>query len=226
MVKTNRYNPSNKKFSDHFQKLAKTKTKKGHLNESGERDSEDTLITSGVLVRIEKAKINANGWEVEVGYGENKKTYNCKNITGTTAIPDYTESAKYYVMKNQIKVDVSIDNVSKIYSITNIHNINSIFTMKDKEIKISSVPASNNEKASKVTLGEEHLNLEGVNININGASTFKNKVEIKDDVDIYKNLTIQGNLNAPEITYLQNENKQLKADIKEMKEQIKTLLEI
>lgn len=226
MVKTNRYNPSNKKFSDHFQKLAKTKTKKGHLNESGERDSEDTLITSGVLTRIEKAKIYANGWEVEVGYGDNKKTYNCKNITGTLAIPDYTESQKYYVMKNQVKVDVSIDNVSKIYSITNIHDINSIFTMKDKEIKISNAPANNNKESSKVVLGEKNLDLKGDNINMNGASTFENKVEIKDNVNIYKNLTIQGNLNAPEITHLQNENKQLKADIEEMREQIKTLLEI
>lgn len=226
MVKTNRYNPSNKKFSDHFQKLAKTKTKKGHLNESGERDSEDTLISNGILIRIEKAKINSNGWEVEVGYGDNKKTYNCKNITGTLAIPDYTESEKYYVMKNKVQVDVSIDNVSKIYSITSMHNVNSIFTMKDKEIKISSVPATNNEKSSKVILGEENLNLEGTKINMNGASTFENKVEMKDNVSVYKNLTIQGNLNAPEITNLQNENKQLKADIQEMKEQIKTLLEI
>lgn len=225
MVKTNRYNPSNKKFKDHFQKLAKTKTKKGHLNESGERDSEDTLVTTGVLIRIEKAKVNTNGWEVEVGSGDSKKTYKCNNITGTTTIPEYTESKTYYVMKNKVEVDLSIDNISKIYSITNIHGADSCFNIKDKKIEITSVPATKTQTSAKLTLSENGMELKSNNINMTGESTFENKVEVKDNMSVYKNLVIQGSLEAPEITNLQKENSQLKNEIKEINKKLNLLLE-
>ena len=75
MVKAKSYTPTNKRFKRHFQDIAETKARKGHLNQ-GEREQEDVITEKGILVRIEKAKINDNGWEVEVGTGDNKKTYN------------------------------------------------------------------------------------------------------------------------------------------------------
>lgn len=217
MVQTNRYHPSNKKFKDHFQKLAKTKTKKGHLNESGERDSEDTLVTTGVLVRIEKEKKDADGWEVDVGKGSSKKTYNCVNSTGMMTIPDYVESGKYYVMKNEVKVDVTIDNVSKIYSITRIQNTGSNITLQDKKLSITSSTSS--AKASTMVLDIKSMDLDSENINMKGESTFDENVAMK------KNVIIEGSLTAPEITALQEENKQLKADIEDMKKKINILME-
>ena len=55
MVKSNRYSPTNKKFKTHFENFASEKVKKGHLGK-GERDSEDTTIKEGTLIRIQRKK--------------------------------------------------------------------------------------------------------------------------------------------------------------------------
>lgn len=226
MVKSNRYNPSNKKFTDHFQKLSGTKTKKGHLNEKGERDSDDVLVTNGVLVKIEKAKRNSNGWQVEVGTGSDKKTYNCVNSTGTTVIPNYTESETYFVMKEKVMVDITIDNVSKIYSITRIHGTESLINMRDDKITITDTPITNDRKqTAKVTLSQNSVQLESETIKLKGPEEANNLVEIEGDTNIYKNLVVHGSLDAPEIQDLKKENEDLKAEIEDIKEKINVIME-
>lgn len=226
MVKSNRYNPSNKKFTDHFQKLSGTKTKKGHLNENGERDSDEVLVTTGVLVKIEKAKRNSNGWEVEVGQGSDKKTYKCVNSTGTLVIPAYTESEQYFVMKEKVTVDITIDNVSKIYSITRIHGTESLINMRDNKIRITDTPITNDRKqTTNITLGKGTVQLEGENIEMKGDSTFEEGIEVKKDANVYKNLVVHGSLDAPEINDLKKENQQLKQEIEDIKKQIQIIAE-
>lgn len=123
MVKAKSYTPTNKRFRRHFQDIAQTKTRKGHLNQD-KREQEDVVTEKGTLIRIEKAKINDNGWEVEVGTGDDKKTYNCVNSTGNAMqMPECIESGQYYVPKHTTSVDVLLDNVSKIYSITRIRSL-------------------------------------------------------------------------------------------------------
>lgn len=219
MVKSNRYNPSNKKFTDHFQKLSGTKTKKGHLNENGERDSEEVLVTTGVLVKVEKAKRNSNGWQVEVGTGSDKKTYNCVNSTGTLVIPAYTDSKTYFVMKEKVTVDVTIDNVSKIYSITRIHGTQSLINMRDNQITITDTPITNDRKqTTNITVAKNTVKLESDNINLKGDSVFENTVTVMDKI------IIEGSIDAPEIKELQKENANLKSEIQDIKEQIKKII--
>lgn len=219
MVKSNRYNPSNKKFTDHFQKLSGTKTKKGHLNENGERDSDEVLVTTGILVKVEKTKRNSNGWQVEVGTGSSKKTYNCVNSTGTLVIPAYTDSKTYFVMKEKVTVDVTIDNVSKIYSITRIHGTESLINMRDNKITITDTPITNDRKqTTNITVAKNTVKLESDNINLKGDSVFENTVTIMDKI------IIEGSIDAPEIKELKKENESLKAEIQDIKEQIKKII--
>ena len=219
MVKSNRYNPSNKKFTDHFQKLSGTKTKKGHLNENGERDSEEVLVRTGGLVKVEKAKRNSNGWQVEVGTGSDKKTYNCVNSTGTLVIPAYTDSKTYFVMKEKVTVDVTIDNVSKIYSITRIHGTQSLINMRDNQITITDTPITNDRKqTTNITVAKNTVKLESDNINLKGDSVFENTVTVMDKI------IIEGSIDAPEIKELQKENASLKSEIQDIKEQIKKII--
>lgn len=109
MVDIRGYNPTNQIFKDSFQRFAGTKTKKGDLNTS----DGSVIYDTGVLLRIDKAKILQNGWIVEVS----DKTYKCTNDSGTLMVPKYTESQQYYTPTETVQVDVSLDKTNKIYKL-------------------------------------------------------------------------------------------------------------
>ena len=90
----------NIKRDKHFEDFASPKAKKGHLN-NNERDTDEIKHERGVLVKIEKNKIDSNGWIVEVGQGENKKTYECSNVTGY--YPFRTVPKQTYIISQHIQ---------------------------------------------------------------------------------------------------------------------------
>lgn len=227
MVKTTNYNPTNKRFRKHFQDFASTKAKKGHLNEN-DRDTDEIKHERGVLVRIEKAKITSDGWIVEVGKDENKKTYNCTNTTGVLSIPDSTETDLYYVPNSTIDVDITIDTVSSIYQITRIKSLNNhVAYQADGQLIIGdtgTTDASDDAKTGKITISKTKITIDGDN-KINGNTetedlTVKNKFKIGDmDVAItIKNL-------QDENKSLTEKNEELQNDINDIKKQIKPLIE-
>lgn len=100
MVKTTSYSPTNKRFRSHFQDFASTKAKKGHLN-NNERDTDEIKHERGVLVKIEKNKIDSNGWIVEVGQGEIKKHMNAQTLP--EYYPFQTVPKQTYIISQHIQ---------------------------------------------------------------------------------------------------------------------------
>lgn len=159
MVKAKSYTPTNKRFRRHFQDIAQTSTKKGHLGNQ-EREQEDIVAEKGILVRIDKNKLSTNGWEVEVGVGDDKKTYNCVNGTGELTMPECIESQQYFTPKLTTSVDVLLDNVSKIYTITRIRSLNKVMMGDPSSVKIG-LPQ---EEESTDTTSEIVLNRSNIQI--------------------------------------------------------------
>lgn len=211
MVIQKAFTPTNKRFQDHTKKFVGTTTRKGKLG-GGERENTENMDENGVLVRIEKAKIYDNGWEVEVGQDEEKKTYMCTNNTGMLAIPDSIESAKYYTPKDKTLVDVSIDTVSNIYAITRIRSINNMYlTFKDSNLTIQASEESDKSDNSKITVGENTVKIEGDNIQIG-------KVIQTEEIKGLKSLKIEGDITADNI-------KKIEEKLDKIEEMIKPLIE-
>lgn len=226
MVKTTSYSPTNKKFRKHFQDFASTKTKKGHLNES-ERDTDEIKHEKGILTKIEKSKIESDGWIVEVGKGDDKKTYNCTNTTGVLNIPDSTETDLYYVPTSQIDVDVTLDTVSKIYQITRIKSLNNhVAYQSDGELVITNsgtTSLTEDAEGGKITISQTKVTIDGDNV-VNG-NTSTDNLEVKNKFKI-GNMDVGITIKTLEENNktLTEENEKLKEDINEIKKQIKPLI--
>ena len=120
MVDSKRYDPSIKRFQEHTQSFVSGKTKKGHLN-NDERTAKDHKKLDGILKRIHKNKIYERGWEVYV----DKKKYMCTYGDNIIYLPPYIETSEYYIPKNgKCQVQITVDEKSKIYTITRINDIN------------------------------------------------------------------------------------------------------
>ena len=119
MVDSKRYDPSIKRFQEHTQSFVSGKTKKGHLN-SDERTAKDHKRLDGELKRVHKNKLYERGWEVYV----DKKKYMCTYGDNIIYLPPYTETTEYYVPKKKCEVEITVDEKSKIYTITRINDIN------------------------------------------------------------------------------------------------------
>lgn len=227
MVKTTSYSPTNKRFRSHFQDFASTKAKKGHLN-NNERDTDEIKHERGVLVKIEKNKIDSNGWIVEVGQGENKKTYECSNVTGVLSVPDSTETDLYYIPTYTVDVDVTIDTVSAIYQITRIKSVNNhVAYQKDGELVLTNsdnmLGEEEDEESSKLTIAKKGVTIDGDNI-VNGNIT-ANNLSVGRTFKVGKldvGITIE-RLEKENQTLTQ-QNKQMKEDIEKLKSQIKPLV--
>lgn len=187
MVNAKHYTPTNKKFKNYFQDIANKKARKGHLNQN-EREQEDIVTEKGTLVRINKAKYNADGWEVEVGFGENKKNYNCVNGTGEMTRPACIESKEYYTPKTQTTVDVLIDNVSKIYTITRIRSLNKVVSGDSKEIKIGAEGEDENEPSlGQIILKQEKIEITE-NLSVDGDIQADNIMDIEERLKIVESI--------------------------------------
>jgi len=188
MVKAKSYTPTNKRFRRHFQDIAQTATRKGHLNQD-EREQEDVVTEKGELKRIVKAKFNSDGWEVEVGTGDDKKTYNCVNGTGEMTMPECIESNTYYTPKYSTSVDVLIDNVSKIYTITRIRSLNKTIVGDVNQIKIGLPNDKEKENLSQIILNQKNI-------------------------QITKNLQVSGDIEADNITDMEKRIKELESIVR------------
>ena len=185
MVSQKRYMPTNKRFQDHTKMFVGTKTKKGHLN-AEDKEKENTL-TEGTLVRVLKAKIYEDGWEVRVGKSKTAKTYMCSYGDNIMYLPESNETELYYVPKHECSVQVSIDTKTKLYFITKINDPNKqpISMTADKisiqgngssaiEVTTDTVKAVGellSDKDVVVDSGDEKISLKGVNEEINSIKT-------------------------------------------------------
>ena len=212
MVKSNRYSPTNKKFKSHFENFASEKTKKGHLNKN-DRDADDTTILTGILKRINRKKLYDNGWEVEV----DKKIYYCTYSTNVMSIPTSTVTDTYFIPKNKCEVEIQVDKVSKIYTISRIKDVNlTPIALYDNVVTISSNTNTNtnNDSTASISVTRTGVNLSG-------------EISISDDV------TIKGNVSSPNITMLEekisnlesqiNSDNSLQQEIIELRQQIKEI---
>lgn len=201
---------TNTVFKDRFQKFAGTKSERGHLNKQ-ERDSDDVKQEEGVLTKIIKDKIREDGWVVNTG----SKIYNCKFQQAMIQIPECTETKEYLIPKDEVKVEISVDEVSKIYSITKINaemeayiDINSnVLTLGTKTDKNGMISLETDKSSLK--LDKNGVLLEG-DIKISG--TIENELL----------QTMEETLNSQkqEIESLKEEIEQLTEEIKNMKPQI------
>lgn len=161
MVKSNRYTPTNKYFRNKFQDFASTKTKKGHLNNTGNEEDEGAKKLTGTLVKIDRKKLYDNGWLVET---TEKKQYWCSYGDGVLCIPDSTVSDTYYVPKAKTEVEISIDEKNSIYTITRLKDPNKkpIALFDDKiEISTNTNTQTNKNNTAKIEVGKDKVNITG-----------------------------------------------------------------
>lgn len=114
MVNVKKYTPSNKRFQKHTQSFVEGKTMKGHLNDDKKKGNNKK--EKGNLVRVIKAKLYEDGWEVE----KDKKKYLCTYGDNIVYLPPYTETELYYIPKDKCEVEFTTD--KKIHTITRINH--------------------------------------------------------------------------------------------------------
>lgn len=113
MVDVKRYTPSNKRFQKHTQHFVEGKTMKGHLHEDKDKNRKKH---KGTLVRIIKAKLYEDGWEVK----KDKKTYHCTYGDNIVYLPPHTETDLYYIPEGKCEVEFTTG--SKTNTITRINH--------------------------------------------------------------------------------------------------------
>ena len=177
------HNPTNKDFKTHFQGLASTKTKKGHLNDQ-DRKSDDKQSAEGELIRIIREKVDSNGWEVSVGKGSEKKKYMCSDSRGGLLIPDsnISDNGLYYIPKEKTEVEIDIDKKSKIYTITRIKSSHQIplASFGDKiYLSTDTNTKTNQDVNATLTMTKDDINLEAEKVTI---TTKDVKIDIVESV--------------------------------------------
>lgn len=132
MVDSKRYNPSNKRFQKHTQSFVEGKTMKGNLNK-GKKDKNSYKVT-GVLKKINKHALDANGWYVQV----DSKMLQCDYGDNIIYLPPYTENGDWYIPINKCEVEISINEKNNIKTITKIKDPNKQpITMTNNKITLS-----------------------------------------------------------------------------------------
>lgn len=167
MVGIKKRNPTNKEFRNHFQDFASTETKKGHLNSKSQKNKNSKEI--GVLVRIIRDKLYENGWEVEVGTGNEKKTYMCSLDSAVLYAPDSEVTEKYLVPKQKTEVEITIDTKSQIYRITKIRsgNIKPIALFENVlTISTNTNTDTNSDVSASIELSKDTINIKSDNVKI------------------------------------------------------------
>lgn len=200
MVKSNRYTPTNKKFKSHFENFASEKVKKGHLGK-GERDSEDTSIKEGTLVKIDRKKMYSNGWIVKI----DKKEVNCTYNGNVVSIPESTVTDNYFIPKKTCSVEVQLDTVSKIYAITKIKDSDlTPIALYDNQVTISPNTNTNTNKDNKASITVSRT---GVNIAGDITAGFLNA----------ETITVDGEIKSSNITTLEKQVADLQQQIQDLK---------
>lgn len=148
MVDLKKYTPSNKRFQKHTQHFVEGKTMKGHLNDDKEKNKNKAKY-KGELIRVIKAKLYEDGWEVK----REKKTYHCNYGDNILYLPPHKETELYYIPNGKCEVEFSVDKASKISTITRINDAkkqpiamdNQGITLKGNGLAQFSVSGNNTE---------------------------------------------------------------------------------
>lgn len=178
MVDSKRYNPSNKRFQEHTKHFVEGTTLKGHLNE--EKKKKDKYKTTGILVRIVKAKIYSNGWETKV----DKKKINCNYGDNIIYLPPCTSTDLYYIPKKKCEVEISIDEKSKIHTITKINDPNKVpISLTNDGVTIE----GSGEATFKIT--DDDIELSG-NVDIDGTVKDDIKIDTSEDEELPDEISI------------------------------------
>lgn len=216
MTGIRRRSPTNKEFKTNFQGLAATKTKKGHLDSQQEKKASDNAKEVGTLIRITKDKLYENGWEVQVGSGSGAKTYMCSYQDGVLYIPPFTETDKYYVMKEKVEVEISIDKQTKVYNITKINTLNKKpLALYNEKLTISTNTNTNTNSnvETSIEVSNNSVEINSDNIIINDSNN--NKINL-----------IESQVNNTEkITKLEEDNAILQESNKTLLQRIEILEE-
>ncbi|MBR1610721.1 MAG: hypothetical protein IJ672_04415 [Methanobrevibacter sp.] len=164
--------PTNKEFKGHFQGLAGTRVKKGHLNNQEEKKPEDNAKENGELIRIHKKKLYEKGWEVKVGTGKDAVTYMCSYGDAVLCIPDSNITEEYYIPKNKTNVEVTIDKKSKIYTVTKINspNVKPIALYEDNLVISTNTNTDTNSKEdTAIEVSKKSVNIKSSSVTITDA---------------------------------------------------------
>lgn len=185
MVDSKRYDPSIKRFQEHTQSFVSGKTKKGHLSKD-ERTANDHKKLDGVLKRVHKNKLYERGWEVYV----DKKKYMCTYGDNIIYLPPYTETEEYYIPKKKCKVQITVDEKTKIYTIIRINDINKQpIELSNEGIVLQGKGLSSISVKDDVVKAEgDHLLAENdVKIDTTKDKDLPNEISVK---DLYKQVQI------------------------------------
>lgn len=186
MVKSNSFTPTNKFFRNKFQDFASTKTKKGHLDKSDDKEGTKTL--TGVLIKVSKQKMYDDGWLVETS---DKKQYWCSYGDGVLALPDSTESEQYYVPKKKIEAEITVDEDNKVYILTRLKDPNKkpIALYADKlEISTNTNTDTNKDNTAKIEVSKNDISLYGKTI----AEAFQSKnISVSEKIEAKKTETVE-----------------------------------
>lgn len=195
MVDSKRYNPSNKRFQEHTKHFVEGTTLKGHLNEGKEKKNK--YKTTGELIRVVKAKINSDGWEVKV---DNKKI-NCNYGDNIIYLPPCTSTELYYVPKKKCEVEVSIDEKSKIHTITRIKDPNKQpISMTNDGVKLEGEVTLDGNGEATLRVTDDVIEVAGENLSVENDV----KIDTTKDEDLPDEISV----------------KQMYKDIQVLKEQL------
>lgn len=170
MASIRKHSPTNKEFKRNFESLASTRTKKGHLSNQ-EKKASDTGIETGILIRVDRKKFEDDGWEVQVGTGNDAVTYMCSSLD--YSVPEFTETDNYLVFKGKVEVELSIDKKNKIYQITRIKGVNKkpLVAYNNKVV----IAVNNDENTKTGTESSIEVTEDSVNINSNQVNIIDNE---------------------------------------------------
>lgn len=209
MVDSKRYNPSNKRFQEHTKHFVEGTTLKGHLNSQDDKNK-NKYKTNGELIRVVKAKIYENGWECKV----DKKKINCNYGDNIIYLPPCKSTELYYIPTSKCEVEISIDEKSKIHTITKINDPNKLpISLTNEGVTLEGDGDASLQVAKDTVEISGNVQISGevqddITINTSNLSELPNKIVV---TDMYKN--IQSNNN--DIEELKKQPKDIKLDTSE-----------
>lgn len=213
--------PTNKEFKNNFQGLASTRVKKGHLT-GKEKKPEDNAKEVGTLVRINRAKLYENGWEVKVGTGNDAVTYNCSYGDGVMYIPDSTITKQYFVPKGKVEVEVTIDKKSKIYTITKLNTDNKkAVAVYENLLTLAISTDENDDVDASIQLSKSSVNIKSDNVIITNSDDeeidlIESQTALKESQE--KIETLEKNVES-----LSKTKESLETEVSSLKEKIKAI---
>ena len=188
------FQPTDKKFVDDLKKLVGVDDRKNRAKLEGEQ--EVGVTRDGVILKIDKAKIDSDGWNVLT---DNKRVLQASyKPDGIRVLPKYTETDKSYIpTPDNNKCTILINDKTNNHQITSIDGLDAPLTVDTDgrlSLKTDSGEFSIGEDGITVKYGGAEVNAtqDGASLKYSGAEVNvlkdrasigydDNKIEIKDD---------------------------------------------